>query len=479
MAHVLTFDLGTSATKAALWSDAELVALARSPVATTHPEPGRAEQDPLDWWRSVVDSCAQVRAASPARFVEVTAIGFSATRETFTLLDDDLRPIGPGVLWSDQRAGAEAAELGDPSAFRAATGVVGNGASHAAKVLWVARHRADDLDAARWVAAPRDAVIAWLTGELVTDVTLASRTGWFELAGGWTADAEERLGRRLPRVLASTEIVGALRADPAGALGLSVGTVVVAGAGDRQCEALGVGATSRTPMVSWGTTTNVSAPHPGPVDELPTVAAVSRSAQAEPFLVEAGLSASGAALEWLATLTGRDRDDLLDLGAEIEPGSRGVIALPWLHGARGPWWAPETHAAFLGLTAAHGPAELARATVEAVALDVARCIDLLDLDVDGLALAGAGAAGELWRTVLAATTARPWIRRRHDDAASVGARLIVAAALGERIELDAINPIVASCDPDHELVEAYRLVRAHSDAAAVAVLSTPPTRQPK
>ncbi len=471
MAHVLTFDLGTSATKAALWSDDELLALARSPLATTHPEPGHAEQDPLDWWRSVVDSCARVRAAAPGRFSEVSAIGFSAARETFTLLDDDLRPLGPGVLWSDQRAGVEALELGDPDELRALTGVVANGAAHAAKVLWVARHRPDQFRAARWVAAPRDAVIAWLTGELVTDVTLASRTGWFALSGGWTPEAEHRVGRRLPRVLGSTEVIGGLLPVAAEELGLRPETIVVVGAGDRQCEALGVGATTRAPMVSWGTTTNVSAPDPGPVGALPTAGAVSRSAQVDPFLLEAGLSASGAALAWLATLTGRGRDELVELAADVAPGARGVVALPWLHGARGPWWRSDTQAAFLGLTSAHGPADLARATIEAVGLDVARCIDLLGIDAEILALAGAGAGNALWRTVLSSATARPWNRRRHDDAASVGARLIVAAALEEAIDLDAINPVVESDEADPDLVATYCQVRRASDTAARAVLA--------
>ena len=56
---VLTLDLGTSATKAALWDDTGLVAIARGEIVTTHPRAGWAEQDPEDWWRSVVEACAQ------------------------------------------------------------------------------------------------------------------------------------------------------------------------------------------------------------------------------------------------------------------------------------------------------------------------------------------------------------------------------------------------------------------------------------
>ena len=51
---VLTLDLGTSATKAALWHGAELVGIARVPLTTVAPSPGRAEQNPESWWTSVM-----------------------------------------------------------------------------------------------------------------------------------------------------------------------------------------------------------------------------------------------------------------------------------------------------------------------------------------------------------------------------------------------------------------------------------------
>ena len=119
---VLTIDLGTSATKVALWDGTTLAALARAQLETTHPAPGWAEQDPSSWWSSVVAACGELREREPGLYARVAAIGCSAARETFTLLDER-GTHGPGILWSDQRARDEAAALGDPSAFRARTGV--------------------------------------------------------------------------------------------------------------------------------------------------------------------------------------------------------------------------------------------------------------------------------------------------------------------------------------------------------------------
>jgi xylulokinase len=468
---VLTLDLGTSATKAALWRGPELCALTRAPIATVHPQPGWAEQDPGDWWIAVLESCAELRATAPSDYEAIEAIGFSAARETFALYDDALQPLGPGILWSDHRATNEAADLGDPAEFRAATGVVLDGGAHAAKLAWVARNSPDMLQRARWILQPRDLVIARFTGAVVTDETLASRTGLCALTGGWLPDARATYGERLPAVVVPTAIVGDVTAETARVLALRRATRVVAGAGDRACEVLGTGASAGAPMLSWGTTANVSVPHPGPVEALPTAAAVSRGATAG-FVVEAGLSAAGAAVAWLASLTGRSHDDLIAAAASVVPGAGGVVALPWFAGARGPWWRADVHAAFIGLTDAHGPAELARAVIEGVAFDVARGLELIAPERAEIAMAGAGAGWELWRRVVAATARLPVVRRAVDDAASVGARLIVAAARGEQLDVDAVNPVIEREPPDADLVETYRSVRAASDAAANAVLGS-------
>jgi xylulokinase len=472
--RVLTLDLGTTATKAALWCGTRLVATSRARLAAAHPEPAWAEQAPDDWWTSVVDACAHVRSKAPDEYRAVDTIGLAAARETFALFDAGLRPLGPGVLWSDHRALDMVDVLGTPAEFRARTGVVPNGACCAAKIAWVAKHERERFDAARWVLAPRDWIVARLTGEVVTEPTLESRTGLSSLAGERTGPLAELCGSRLPPVEPTTSVLHMRSGADAEALGLEPGTGVVPGAGDRACEVLGAGAARDLPMVSWGTTTNVSLPHPGPISALPAVAAVSRGALGG-FVVEAGLSAGGAALAWLARVTGTDHDLLLERAAlESEPGARGVLALPWLHGARGPFWRADARAAFLDLSAAHGPADLARAVVEAVALDVGRCVDMLAPDAQGLTLAGGGARNPLWRATVGAATGRWTQRRRSEEAASVGARLVVAAALGQDLEVDELNPLVDAAEPDPGLRDALGVVRARSDRAAAAVLSIEP-----
>jgi sugar (pentulose or hexulose) kinase len=470
---VLTLDLGTSATKAALWNGSELVSIGRAEIESRHPRTGWVEQDPRHWWTSVVEACATARAAAPGTWDRIDAVSFSAARETFALFDAMLAPIGRGIVWSDARADDQVAALGTPADFRTRTGVVAGANTTVAKLLWLAAHAPELVGPARWALAPRDWVQAKLTGVVVTDPTLASRTGLYAIDGrvaeGIVPPAVAAL---LPPTQPSTSSVPAARPDACAALGLRPGIPVVLGAGDRACEVLGAAATAREPMVSWGTTANVSIPHEGPVDSLPAVATVSRGARGG-YLVECGLSASGAAIAWLARLSGREHDELLDAAALVEPGSDGLFALPWLHGARAPWFRPDAHAAFFGIDAGHGAPEMARAIVEAVALDAARSIELIAPEARALTLAGAGSARPLWRHTLAAAAGLPVVRRAVGDAASVGARLLVADALGESVGVGDLSPVTAREEPDPTLVRVLGTVRRRSDREAAAILGGP------
>ena len=460
---VLTLDLGTSTTKAALWSDTELVDLVRVAIPTSHPQPGYAEQDPEHWWQSVTDACAGLQAAAPAEYKRVDKVGCSAARETFACFDDQLNPLSPGILWSDVRGADQLASLGDPAVFRQRTGVILSGACQAAKVAWVRQNEPRWFDGASWLLSPRDFVLARLTGQVRTEPTLASRTGFYSLDGRLLADAA--LGARLPPVIPSIEL---FPAPNAGVLALRADTSAILGAGDRACEVLGVGATTSAPMVSWGTTVNVSLPHSGPADALSS-AQTSRGAVAG-YLVEAGLSAGGSALDWLAALTGWSGDALLTAAADVPPGANGVLAFAWLHGARAPWWRQDARAAFIGVTAAHRPPDLARAVIEGIALDAARSIELLVDQPSTLFLAGAGADDRLWRSILAAAAETTVTVRTHADAATVGARALTLVAGGDDPKTQLLNPVRAVEQPQTELVRRYRTLRRASDTAARALL---------
>jgi xylulokinase len=499
---ILSVDLGTSLAKVGLWGQDGLLAVGRSKLETTHGPDGRTEQNPVLWWPAVRAAArralSEASRATDSRGSGIEAIGFSAARQSFVPVDSQCRPIGDALMWSDRRAGAEAAVLnelfGGTAKLRQRTGIYHDSGSVAAKLAWLARHEPARLGSARWLLAPRDAVVFELTGEVATDVTLASASGLYDdegllagdivraalsLDGSAAAELEALLGDPawlFPQPRSSDCIVGELLADPAGELGLSPGIPVVLGAGDRACETLGTGASAERPMVSWGTTANVSVPRgTRPTGETGGLI-VTRSADGR-WLLEGGLSAAGSLLEWIGGLVGLDVAELARRAEHSPVGARGVVVLPWLGGARAPWWCPTANAAVLGLRTEHDSGDLTRAAVEGVAYDVARCIDAAcDLHArrggaaivrpDSLVLGGSGSTVATWVQILAAVTGLPALRRRSGEAASAGAALLAASAVGVEMDLDRMDPVVAVFEPDPADVALYGHLRPLADRLA-------------
>jgi len=474
---ILTLDLGTSVTKAVVWDGGGPLAIGRHPLTTSHPDVGRAEQDPAWWWRSVLAACAAARAAAPAAFGAVGAIAFSAARQTFVPVAADGRPLGPGILWSDRRAGAEAEALGlaagGADAVRQRTGMGLDAASVAAKIAWLHAREPDRLGAARWLLSPRDLTVWQMTGTVATDTTLASASGLYDRSGCPVAELVGAAADRLPEVIASDAVAGEVTTSAAGELGVVAGIPVVIGAGDRQCELLGAGASATRPMVSWGTTANVSLPVAAWPTPVPAGPVVTRAALGG-WQLECGVSAAGSLLAWLASLTGTEPGPLVDEAAASPPGARGVLALPWLGGARAPWWRDGAGAAFVGLGPAHVRADLARAGIESVAWEVARGLEVMTplagRALEGLALGG-GSTLPLWVEILTAVTALPATRRRSGEAASAGAAIIAARGLGAPLGIDELDPVDGEVVPPTASVERYGALRPAAELAARAVIS--------
>jgi xylulokinase len=477
---ILTVDFGTTVTKVGLWHEEGLVALTRSELTTAHPQVGWAEQEPLRWWTSVVIACAEARAQAPLAFGQVDVVACSGARQTFVPVTRSGDPIGKGILWSDRRGAPEAARLtadmGGEDINRARTGIPLDAGAVAAKLAWIDAHEPDRLAASDAILSPRDLVLLRMTDELVTDTTFASRGGLYDFDGNAVRELAGPALGKLPSVVPSDTVIGALKSVPGAELGLRPGIPVVIGAGDRQCEVLGSGASEECPMVSWGTTANVSVPvHERPVPS-PAGAVVTRGATGG-WLLEGGLSAAGSFLAWLGRLLGRPVDELAAKAAASPLGARGVMAVPWLDGARAPWWRDDARAGFVGLGAAHDAGDLSRAAIESVAWDVLRCMEVVTAGrlggstAQGVTLGGVGTGLPLWVEVLTSILGVPATRHRSGEAASAGAALLAGRALGMDLTLAQLDPVAAVITPDPAAVHLYRRLRPQVEHVATAVLA--------
>jgi xylulokinase len=479
---LLAIDLGSTVTKAVLWGQGGPVRTARSVLRTDHRPGGIAEQDPAEWWGSVVAVCREVTGGSDTTGIgrDLVGVVFSAARQTFVTVDASLRATGPGIMWSDRRAGTEARTIasrcGGFDAFRKTTGMILDSSAPAAKLAWLEDNDPESLRRASLLLAPRDLVVAKMTGEVATDATLAQSSGFYGSTLSLVSSLAGRWSSLFPPVVDSTAVAGRVTREAAAELGLVAGLPVVIGAGDRACEVLGTAAAADMPMVSWGTTANVSVPTEAWPEDDSYRGVVSRGA-AGGFLLEAGLASAGSFLEWLAGIRaarGGGVEDLVRVAAGSPPGARGVTATGWLGGARAPWWRDDARASFFGLSPDHSIGDLARAAIESVAFDVTRCLESLarttSVKPNKVVMAG-GSALELWPEILCGVTGLRAARRRSGLGALAGAALLAAGGTGFDVSLDRIDPPESDVEPDPDLVETYKALRPVSDAAASATLS--------
>src|SRR5689334_5335485 len=193
------------------------------------PHPGWAEQDPRDWVETAVAALARLVHRLGGR--RVVAIGLTGQCPTVAPYGPRGAPVGPGLLYRDNRAVAEAQQmrdaLGDTAVHRR-TGHLPEAFHVGPKVLWLRRHAPQVYGRTRTFLQPRDAVLRRLTGRVATDETHANATLFFDLeARAWAPDlfaAFDVDPALFPEVLPPWAVAGTVRAAAAEETGLAAGT---------------------------------------------------------------------------------------------------------------------------------------------------------------------------------------------------------------------------------------------------------------
>jgi xylulokinase len=436
MSVLVGLDVGTTSAKAiAITPEGDVVASAEEGYPLMTPHPGWSEQDPDDWVRASEKALAGVG-------VDALRVGLSGQMHGLVCLDARDRVLRPAILWNDQRTGAECAEIEDLLGLERLISLTGNRALPgftAPKLLWMRRHEPDLFARIRRIVLPKDYVRFRLTGEWAIDVADASGTLLFDVAHRcWSDDmlsALEIPRDWLPPVHESTEI---------------------AGAGDQQAAALGVGVIEPgTVSVVLGTSGVVFAALPRYAHD--SEARVHAFCHAVPDTWEAMgvmLNAAGS-LRWFRDVlaAGTPFDELVSDAGRWEPGAEGLTFLPYLQGERTPHADPEARGSFTGLSLRHDRGALVRAVLEGVAYGLRDSLELLrELGVtpEQSRVSGGGARSRLWLEIVASVLGLPVELTVVEEGSAYGAALL--AGIAEGVFTDA-RQAIGSCVRVGETVE--------------------------
>jgi xylulokinase len=409
-------DVGTTGVKAiAVTPEGKVAFSAEEGYPLSTPQPGWSEQDPEDWLRASERALARLD-------VDPLRVGFSGQMHGLVCLDEHDRVLRPAILWNDQRTGAECAEIEERVGLERLISLTGNRALPgftAPKLLWLRRHEPDVYRRIRRITLPKDYVRLLLNGEWAIDAADASGTLLFDVAHRrWSDDVLAALDlprEWLPPVFESTQI---------------------AGAGDQQAAALGVGVIEPGVVsVVLGTSGVVLAALPAYAHD--AEARVHAFCHAVPDTWEAMgvmLNAAGS-LRWLRDALAPEAS-FEELAAEAErwgPGVEGLTFLPYLQGERTPHADPDARGAFIGLSLRHDRGALVRAVFEGVAYGLRDSLELLrELGVKpekGRA-SGGGARSRLWREIVASVLGLPVELTVVEEGSAYGAALLAGVAGG-------------------------------------------------
>lgn len=491
MTCLLGLDLGTTNVKALAVHPSDnwpVVAHASVAVEIQSPQPGYAEQDPEAVWQAVVRSITEAVAEVQKAGLPIAAVSFSAAMHSVLAVDDTGKPLTNALLWADNRAEAQAAQLRTTGsalgqAIYEHAGVPIHPMIPLCKLAWFRDNQPDLLTgAARWISLKE--YVWWkLTGRYDVDYSIATATGLFDAESrAWYAPALAYAGVR-PGQLSEprpTTYQVAYQPDQNGAVqtDLPAGVPLFIGASDGCLANLGAGSieagiTTITIGTSGAVRRTVRQPQR---DQQGRLFCYYLDERADgPYYVVGGPTNNGAnVLEWLAEhLTDQKIGAILTEAATVPAGSDGLLFLPYLHGERAPLWDATARGAYLNVAFAHTRAHFVRAALEGVLFNLLSIEQLLAQQAGPTQIIyanGGFAQSAFWVQIMADIFGVPVRLNASNDSSAMGAVLLVSDLIKPLEEIAKEVQFGATYVPDPSQHETYRTLFVEWERAVKTVL---------
>ncbi len=451
-------DVGTTGCKVALFNqEGSLIYLAYREYPLYHPKPSWSEEDPKEVWSSITSSIREVLENVKVDPRDIVAISVSAQGEAFTPFDKDLNPLYRCITTWDDRATKEHEEflksINRFDLFKI-TGHPSSPVYTLFKLIWMKKHYQNIYERTWKFLLWEDYVNYKLCGNPAIDYSLASRTMMFDITKNtWSEEIISQAGidiDKLPIPYPSGTVVGEVSSEASKEVGLAKGTLVVTGGHDQACGALGVGAITKGPIyVATGTVESMVATVQTPILKKEVlVMGYANYCHVVPnkFLILGANPAAGVILRWFrdnfsqeeVERAKRERrspyDIMIEEASKVPIGSLGLLVAPYFMGAGTPNWDTKARGIILGLTLAHGRAELVRAILEGITYELRLNLEMfenLGIQVSEIRAVGGGARSKFWLQLKADITGKCVIVPEITEASSLGAAIL--AGIGAKV----------------------------------------------
>jgi len=392
--YYLGIDQGTTGTKALIF-DEEWAICGKGYTEHTqyYPKPGWVEHDPIEIWEKTKESVAMALDKAGQKAQDLRVMGLDNQGETCMVWDKNTgEPIYNAIVWQDRRTARAADELKEEwgDLITQKTGLPVDAYFSALKIKWILDNVEDawnKVEKGELLVGTLDTWLLWkmTAGEIyITDPSTASRTMMFNLhTRQWDDEILEIIGipkSILPEIKESVEIYGYTCTD------FLEARIPIAGGVVDQAAALFGQACFRKGSVktTYGTgcfmLMNTGNKPVHSQNGLVTTAVWSID-KSITFALDGGVYIAGAGIQWL-----RDGLEIINEAAETEalaisvPDTGGVYFVPAFTGLAAPYWDQYARGMMIGITGGTTRAHIVRATLEAIAFQVAENLDVMRKD---------------------------------------------------------------------------------------------------
>lgn len=453
MRYFLGLDNGGTTTKAAIFDETgrEIGVSAVSTEILTA-GPGFAERDMEEMWRANCHVISDVLKKTGVNAGRICGVGICGHGKGLYLWGKDDKPLGNGILSSDNRAYIYpqqwTADGTADAAFKLACQYP-LACQPVALLAWIRDHEPERYRRIHWIFECKDYIRFRMTGKAAAERTDYSGTSLLNLHTGeydpglLALFGLEDIEGCLPPLCESTEICGHVTAQAAEQCGLCTGTPVIGGMFDIDACALAAGITNEENLCMIAGTWSINEyasrslrlTGQGQLNSLFCVPGY--------YLIEESSPTSAGNNEWFVRkLLSELYEDAKNTGenlyqtintwvASVPPTEFVPVFLPFLMGSN---VHPNARGSFVGLSANHTRKHMLRSVYEGIAFSHRYHLDRLlanrEKPAGCIRLVGGAARSDIWTQMFADIMNLPVVKVNVNESGALGCAIAVAAAMG-------------------------------------------------
>ena len=426
--YLIGMDLGTTNIKAILMDDqGNVLARASRENHLIFPGPNMVEQDPGEWWNNACDFFQEITSnTEKAVLKKIRGICVSSQTVTMLPVDADGEPLRNGMIWMDNRSAREMHYISMMLGHDHFVNIIGGQPDVAFlpnKILWFKKNEPELFRKTRSILQASSYINLKLTGRMTTDKDQAVRTQCLDInTMRWSKEIADVMDvdfeKILPEIFEVTDIIGTVTHEASKQTGLPEGIPVAAGASDALTSVYATGLTRLGEgCESSGTTSLVFIGSSKASANNAPVVTKPYSVKGVPYVFDAPINTSGAAVKWyLDTLGQVEKDEAARQGIDaytymneaamnVSAGSHGTMFFPYLLGERAPLWNSHARGMFVGMSMSTRHEDFLRAVFEGTAFALRHVVETVKASggtIDCLRITGGGSKSRTWSMIKAA-----------------------------------------------------------------------------